>query len=66
MKPSGIEPAAFRFVAQRLNHCATVVPGTYWYHLKVSRIHPETSVTTSLRCTTSKKDDDIIYTAEEA
>ena len=23
MKPSGIEPANFRFVAQRLNHCAT-------------------------------------------
>ena len=24
--PSGIEPATFRFVAQRLNHCATAVP----------------------------------------
>jgi len=24
--PSGIEPAAFRFVAQHLNHCATKVP----------------------------------------
>ena len=24
--PSGIEPAAFRFVAQHLNHCATAVP----------------------------------------
>ena len=24
--PSGIEPATFRFVAQRLNHCTTVVP----------------------------------------
>ena len=24
--PSGIEPATFRFVAQHLNHCATVVP----------------------------------------
>ena len=23
MIPSGIEPATFRFVAQRLNHCAT-------------------------------------------
>jgi len=26
MAPSGIEPATFRFVAQRLNHCATAVP----------------------------------------
>ena len=26
MTPSGIEPATFRFVAQHLNHCATVVP----------------------------------------
>ena len=26
MKPSGIEPATFRFVAQYLNHCATAVP----------------------------------------
>jgi hypothetical protein len=24
--PSGIEPATFGFVAQHLNHCATVVP----------------------------------------
>jgi len=27
MTPSGIEPATFRFVAQHLSHCATVVPG---------------------------------------
>ena len=26
MTPSAIEPASFRFVAQHLNHCATVVP----------------------------------------
>ena len=26
LTPAGIEPAAFRFVAQHLNHCATAVP----------------------------------------
>jgi len=26
MTPSGIEPATFGFVAQRVNHCATAVP----------------------------------------
>jgi hypothetical protein len=26
MTPAGIEPATFRFVAKRLNHCATAVP----------------------------------------
>jgi len=25
LTPAGIEPATFRFVAQNLNHCATVV-----------------------------------------
>ena len=29
MKPYGIEPATFRFVAQYLNHCATAVP--FWF-----------------------------------
>ena len=28
MKPSGIEPATFQFVAQHLNHCATAVMAT--------------------------------------
>jgi len=26
LKPAGIEPATYRFVAQLLNHCATAVP----------------------------------------
>ena len=30
---SGIEPATFRFIAQRLNHCATAVPNV--------QVHPE-------------------------
>ena len=29
MTPPGIEPATFRFVAQRLNHCATAGPTLY-------------------------------------
>ena len=31
MTPAGIEPATFRFVAQHLNHCATVVPLRWCY-----------------------------------
>ena len=29
LTPAGIEPATFRFVAQRLNHCAIAVPSAY-------------------------------------
>jgi len=29
--PAGIEPAAFRIVAQHLNHCATAVPPSHTY-----------------------------------
>ena len=40
MKPSGIEPATFRFVAQHLNHCATAAPplvlvSAYFIHLQL-------------------------------
>ena len=31
MTPSGIEPATFRFVGQRLNHCASAVPTVKQY-----------------------------------
>jgi len=31
LTPAGIEPAAFRFVAQHLSHCATAVPFIYIY-----------------------------------
>ena len=31
MKQAGIDPAAFRFVAQHLNHCATAVPNRNEY-----------------------------------
>jgi len=31
LTPAGIEPATFRFVAQRLNHCATAVPNRNQY-----------------------------------
>ena len=29
-----IEPATFRFLAQQLNHCATVVPVPLWGRIK--------------------------------
>jgi len=32
LTPAGIEPATFRFVAQHLNHCATVVPTGIQYN----------------------------------
>jgi len=38
MTPSGIEPANFRFVAQRLNHWATAVPFSYVITL-INSIH---------------------------
>jgi len=31
MTPAGIEPATFRFVAQHLSHCASVVPNSTMY-----------------------------------
>ena len=34
--PSGIEPATFRFVAKRLNHCATAVPSIQQRFIKTS------------------------------
>jgi len=38
MKPSGIEPATFRFVAKHLNHCATAVP--YSLDLSLWKLQP--------------------------
>ena len=40
MTPAGIEPATFRFVAQHLNHCATVVPvaSRHWHICKNSAV----------------------------
>ena len=34
--PARIEPATFRFVAQRLNHCATAVPIKTFRIIKVA------------------------------
>ena len=38
MAPSGIEPATFRFVAQRLNHCATAVPRKKVNEIKITNV----------------------------
>ena len=35
MTLAGIEPVAFRYVAQHLNHCATVVPDFCMGHTKI-------------------------------
>jgi len=40
MTPSGIEPATFRFMAQHLNHCATVVPQDICILSKTVRLAP--------------------------
>ena len=40
LTPAGIEPATFRFVAQYLNHCATVVPIYWTVKVKWSRYRP--------------------------
>jgi len=36
LTPAGIEPATFRFVAQRLNHYATAVPRRYLLQIRNS------------------------------
>ena len=38
MAPSGIEPASFRFVTQRLNHCATAVSVQLLYIYEFSSV----------------------------
>jgi hypothetical protein len=38
MTPPGIEPVTFRFVAQYLNHCATMVPPPYLTYLQISQM----------------------------
>jgi len=49
MTPSGIEPATFRFVAQRLNHCATAVPRFKSYGFKfMERPHKQAGVTAAM------------------
>ena len=37
MTPAGIEPATFRFVAEHFNHCATAVPTTKSYFIKLTQ-----------------------------
>jgi hypothetical protein len=45
MKPSGIEPATFQFVAQKLNHCATADPHMlYILYIKTFKTLPHVSI----------------------
>ena len=49
--PAGIEPATFRFVAQHLNHCATVVPRRLCgFSLILHDVWPEWKAETSNDC----------------
>ena len=59
MAPAGIEPATFRFVARRLNHCATAAP---LREVRGSYLGPETDYTLwgSLFCSVS--DSNSFYT----
>ena len=45
-RPTGIEPATFRFVAQHLNHCATAVPS-----LVITNSNCNSCICPTLRCT---------------
>jgi len=49
MTPSEIEPATFRFVAQRLTHCATAVPNllNVYHHKKYFERKSETRMENS-------------------
>ena len=51
MKPSGIEPATFRFLAQPLNHCANAVPEYQYTELFINP-----SGISELDCATTKTD----------
>ena len=46
MTPPGIEPATFRFVAQHLNHCATMVPHTHTH----THTHTHIYIKNTIRC----------------
>jgi len=44
MTPAGIEPATFRFVAQHLNHCTSVVPHYITMHGAKKKTNKQTMV----------------------
>jgi hypothetical protein len=52
MTPAEIEPATFRFVAQRLNHCATAVPHVFLSIIESTTGMPQPKITFTFTFTT--------------
>ena len=49
LKPAGIEPATFRFVAQHLNHCAIAVPRSSEVKLRIIVLFGHVGSVTNVR-----------------
>jgi len=56
LTPAGIEPATFRFVTQRLNHCATL-PRSPYFTLLRSKLEQSSPVCNNVMATNTNKRD---------